>query len=171
MSASIAAPTPTERSLDVSQSSTPTWEPQPVQTVEFQIESPDDSIDGKGIVARHEGAAINYLFVSGSNVTMQLHFDPQTHTLFQPVNNNTNYRFNVNNNIAMLTGTGNQPVTLDNYYLNYNNSVTGFGACKDVKDPYGISKTMPAISYLGDGNMPHNCSPISLKVSRMFMVL
>lgn len=154
-----------------SAASTPTYGPKPIQTVELQIESPDDAIDGKGVITKHEGAAIDYFFVNTSNDTSKLHFDPDTHTLFQPVNEHVSYRFNIENNFTMFSTTGNQPVTLDHYYLNYNNSPKGFAACKDINDPYQISEKMPAIMYLGEAETPHNCSPLTLKVAGIYMVL
>lgn len=164
-----AVPTPSSSSLVKRES--PTWEPQPIQTVEFKVESPDTAINGSGIIAKHEGAAVNYLFVNDSNNTMKLHFDPDTHTLFQPVNEHTNYRFNIINDKVLLEDKGHQPVTLDNYYLNYNDSTTGFAACKNINDPYNLTSEMPAILYYGNEKLPHNCSPMSLKVSSIFMVL
>lgn len=169
--ASTALTAPTSTTPNTTVSSTPSFEPQPLQIVEFKIESPDESVDGKGIIAINEGAAADYLFVSDTNDTMKVFFDPQTHTLFEQVNNNTKYRFNIENDVAMFSQTGNQPVSLDNDYLNYNNSINGFGACNYIKDPHDTPEEMPVISYLGKENLPHNCSPVLLKVSRIYMVL
>ncbi|KAG7817052.1 hypothetical protein KL909_005301 [Ogataea angusta] len=130
------------------------------QEVTLYIDSWDTNFHGNGLEAKHEGAALDYLFLIDEA-------DPS-------------YTWNYNANTKKLTakqGDYEFPITLGDApyvawgatpgYENYtfasdgallvNGSQENFYACKDTNDPYGYSSASYELMYYKNPNdVPHN---------------
>ena len=55
----------------------------------LSIEADDERVNGKGITFKHEGAGINYAFVSDSSAKFS--YDDESKHLFYPINSQISY--------------------------------------------------------------------------------
>lgn len=138
--------------------------------VSLVTESANDEINNKGLAALHEGAGINYLFLSNgaSTEAEAFAFSPESGKVYQPTHvtgvdgpyvskwNLTQYP----GADAILAGViGGPQVLVKNNYLTVNGSST-FYAAKNTSDPYGYSKR----SYQLVARNTTNAVPLKVKL-------
>ncbi|KAK6203050.1 uncharacterized protein RJT21DRAFT_119182 [Scheffersomyces amazonensis] len=148
-----------------------------LQNVSLYVVSDDQSINGSGISAPHEGAGINYVFVGtdggylGTTPTIPFVYNTTSGTLFWEVQPAFNQFFGVYENIysenqdfgvvqvsVIVNGTG---VTFENGFLALDGSTGGFYALGNISDPYNYSKQSLAVVRNLSAS-PEGAIPISL---------
>ncbi|KAG7696421.1 hypothetical protein KL930_005377 [Ogataea haglerorum] len=135
------------------------------QDVSLYVDSPDTELDGNGLQPLHEGAALNYLFLSNdSSYTWNYNADTKqlTAKLAQydlPVSLKTAPY------VSWGAATGYESFTFaSDGTLQVNGSSDGFYACKNTNDPYGYSENgYELMYYTNEGDVPSDsCTAISL---------
>lgn len=106
-----------------------------------------------GITNYHEGAGINYLFLTGSDSPEYI-FNKCTKQIYILLDNTYQQFLNENNGLVQLTVAGPNgefyyEINEGNKYLTLNGDKKGWLACKDTNDPYNYSKNLYQLSYLG----------------------
>lgn len=114
--------------------------------VKFTIESENKDLDGKGLYSRHEGAAINYVFLADQAQTLNL--NTTSGAIYLSAGNSDGQSFPQflsvleNGFPGLQVSASGAPVTtwtFENGYLKGNGS-DAFFIAKDTKDPYNYSK-------------------------------
>ncbi|EMG47018.1 PGA30 Cell wall protein PGA30 [Candida maltosa Xu316] len=122
-------------------------------------ESDNKDIDGKGLTFLHEGAGINYAFLSDTGVTVT--YDDKTKLLYYPVSPQLQFNFGVEGNIVQFSVT--PPAAVE---IGTDGTVSFTGsdsvhAAKDINDPYQYSKgSFAVITEDKDGAIPFKISAI-----------
>lgn len=131
--------------------------------VELITIAKDVELRGKYLSAKHEGAGINYIFLASESSQSYL-YNTSKKKLVQNVGR-FEYDFNIQDTIPQFSVLGSDNVDLADGYLNFNGSIDGFAACKNINDPYHYSESEYALTYYGDDDIPDNCKAIQLAVS------
>ncbi|ODV84045.1 hypothetical protein CANARDRAFT_9043 [[Candida] arabinofermentans NRRL YB-2248] len=135
--------------------------------VSLYVSSSSDEIDGLGIYNIHEGAGINYVFVSTSDSTTDLYYDESDKFIYQPFASGYYQYLSTSSGIVQLTVSGNDGGVYtfdDDGYLLLNGSSDGFYACKNTNDPYRYSQTSYEVMYYDDESKASSC--LSLKLQK-----
>lgn len=119
-----------------------------------------------GITNYHEGAGINYLFLTGSDSPEYI-FNKCTKQLYILLNENYKQFLNENNGLVQLTVAGPRgefyyEINDGVKYLTLNGDKNDWRACKNTNDPYNYSKNLYQLSYLS--NKTSTCESISVEI-------
>lgn len=127
------------------------------------VEADDYHVNAKGLVGKHEGAGINYVFFSDEK--RDLKYDPATNELAEDADY-APLRLSVYDGVATFSVIGDEATPIlvgpDNY-LAVNGSSDNFAACKNISDPYNYSENEYVLTY--NTELPEGCLPLKLMVS------
>lgn len=127
------------------------------------VEADDNAVNGKGLVGKHEGAGLNYVFFSDK--PRDLLYYPTTNELAEQ-EGSTTLRLSVYEGVGTLSVLGDEstPIVVDsNNYLAVNGSSDNFAACKNINDPYNYSENEYVLTY--NNETPEGCIPLRLMIS------
>ena len=103
----------------------------------LSIEADDERVNGKGITFKHEGAGINYAFVSDSSAKFS--YDDESKHLFYPINSQISYNLGTEGDIVQFSVTTPSSVEIgDDGALKFEGSDELFAAVS-INDPYHYS--------------------------------
>ncbi|OWB59640.1 hypothetical protein B5S32_g1830 [[Candida] boidinii] len=131
------------------------------EDIEFVVKS-DNELNGRGVYNIHEGAGINYWFVSSdASTTGPLTYDAEAGTITEPFTEQYLIYFDVLGSfIAQSVAGPNADLTFDDEGVLSINGTSTIQACNDVQDPYSYSKNSRALIF---GDAPNDaCLPIEL---------
>lgn len=129
------------------------------------IKSSNNDVDGRSLYAIHEGAGINYVFLSATGSTLELDFDESAGTLSQPMPGATQYSqmFTMLENYVAMAITGSAGIiSFDDNTMLFNGSANGFYACTNTGDPYRYSLSSYELMYFAHDKFPASCLPVTL---------
>ncbi|ESW97551.1 hypothetical protein KL918_002924 [Ogataea parapolymorpha] len=136
------------------------------QKVSLYVDAPGGDFRGKGLEPRHEGAALDYLFLTDGS-SYSWNYDAATKKLIAP---QAQYNFPITLGGAPYVAWGATPgyesfTFANDGTLQVNGSSNGFYACKNTNDPYRYSSTAYELMYYKNSkNVPPNsCTAIALK--------
>lgn len=139
----------------------------PSSTVNYklQIDADNSEVNGKYVLPYHEGAGINYSFLSGQAETFT--YNPTTHVLYQSIKDsdseNIPYNFSVNEHHVLFSVIGTDEIDIIDGKLSFKGSADSFFACKNTGDPYNYSKdTYELLNYAG-AVVPSECIAVIVK--------
>ena len=113
----------------------------------LSIKSDDKRVNGKGITYKHEGAGINYAFVSDSSAKFS--YDDESKHLFYPINSQISYNLGTEGDIVQFSVTTPSSVEIgDDGALKFEGSDELFAAVS-INDPYHYSDKDFAIIVKG----------------------
>lgn len=132
---------------------------------QLAIESNND-LNDKKLYSIHEGAAINYVFVGNDN-GQEFQYDQDNQKLTYQINatpNPINLSLGALDEFVSVAVTSDPvDITFDNNYLKFNGSSDNFYACKNLPDPYGYSKSSPALTFQ-PGSQKGDCEKVQVKL-------
>lgn len=148
--------------------------------VKFTIESENKDLDGKGLYSRHEGAAINYVFVGDEAQTLNL--NTSNGAIYLSTGNSEGQSFPQFLSVleygfpGLQVSASGAPVTtwtFEDGYLKGNGS-DAFFIAKDTKDPYNYSKDIYQIGLFPNIGSSvsaatagySNVNPVKVKVAQ-----
>ena len=103
----------------------------------LSIEADDKRVNGKGITFKHEGAGINYAFVSDSSAKFS--YDDESKHLFYPINSQISYNLGTEGDIVQFSVTTPSSVEIgDDGALKFEGSDELFAAVS-INDPHHYS--------------------------------
>lgn len=124
-------------------------------------ESDNDALNNQEISGLHEGAGINYAFLSG--LASNFAYNTTDKTLYQ-TGDIYPFPFSISSQGAVVFGEDSQPVEFDHDVLKYNGSSNGFYACKNTGDIYDYSASQYAVVYFANEKPTFtDCSAIKIK--------
>ncbi|KAG5422326.1 hypothetical protein I9W82_001421 [Candida metapsilosis] len=125
---------------------------------QFFAKAVDKELDGHGLYYIHEGAAINYYFISDSSEASSasvVTYDDEKQEFYYQVNPQIRFNLNVVGGVLQL-GAGEPLKTTigDDGVISFNNSNL-LAAVKGIDDPYGYSEKNFAVTVKDDyGGVP-----------------
>lgn len=125
--------------------------------------SENKEIDGKGLYYTHEGAGINYFFISQDDSAAELTYDDESNIIYSQVTPQIKFQFTEQSDILQLSVFEPEKVEIEaNGELKFNGWDT-LHAAKNINDPYSYSKSSYAV-VVGDskGGIPFKI--VSIKV-------
>ena len=136
------------------------------ETVYLVVKSDNSAVDGNNIGFTHEGAGINYAFLSTSGQSEALTYDDDAKTL---VDNIQGFpyplSFGFAGHFVQVSVEGpNGELTFDGNTLQVNGTSSNFYACKDTNDPYQYSKNSYELMYYTE-DAPSACIALTLEKS------
>ena len=103
----------------------------------LSIEADDERVNGKGITFKHEGAGINYAFVSDSSA--KFNYDDESKLFYYPISPQLNYNLGTAGDIVQFSVTPPSSVEIgDDGALKFEGSDELFAAVS-INDPYHYS--------------------------------
>ena len=103
----------------------------------LSIEADDERVNGKGITFKHEGAGINYAFVSDSSAKFS--YDDESKLFYYPISPQLNYNLGTAGDIVQFSVTPPSSVEIgDDGALKFEGSDELFAAVS-INDPYHYS--------------------------------
>ncbi|KGU23276.1 hypothetical protein MGS_05195 [Candida albicans P78042] len=103
----------------------------------LSIEADDERVNGKGITFKHEGAGINYAFVSDSSA--KFNYDDESKLFYYPISPQLNYNLGTAGDIVQFSVTPPSSVEIgDDGVLKFEDSDELFAAVS-INDPYHYS--------------------------------
>lgn len=134
----------------------------------LQVKSKHKAVDGKYVLPYHEGAGINYSFLSDQPQVFK--YNPKSHVLYQSIvtsdSEHVPYDFSVEDHHILFSIIGKQPVQIVDKKLSYNGTSKAFAACKFTGDIYSYSNnTYELMNYVGE-KIPKNCVPVTVDVKK-----
>lgn len=109
-----------------------------------------DEFGKTGITNYHEGAGINYLFLTGSDSPVYT-YNSCSSQIYVPFEENYKQFFNANSKggIVQLTvgGPGGKIDVNEDEYLTLDGDAHGWVACKNTGDPYNYSRDLYQLAY------------------------
>ncbi|QPG75149.1 hypothetical protein FOA43_002494 [Brettanomyces nanus] len=136
------------------------------ETVQLSTMSSKEDVNGKGISSLHEGAGINYAFLSSGSDTLD--YDESTKFLSVSYDTYSEY-FTIDSGfVGVSVSPAPVEVTFDkDNNLLVDGSSEGFYGCKNTNDPYDNSESSYELMYYsGNSTAPDGCLPLTVvKVS------
>ncbi|KGR09372.1 hypothetical protein MEK_05165 [Candida albicans 12C] len=103
----------------------------------LSIEADDERVNGKGITFKHEGAGINYAFVSDSSA--KFNYDDESKLFYYPISPQLNYNLGTAGDIVQFSVTPPSSVEIgDDGALKFEGSDELFAAVS-INDPHHYS--------------------------------
>ncbi|CAX40760.1 hypothetical LDG family protein, Candida conserved [Candida dubliniensis CD36] len=122
----------------------------------LSIQADDERVNGKGITFKHEGAGINYAFVSDTSA--KFNYDDESKLFYYPISPQINYNLGTESDIVQFSVTPPKSVEIgDDGILKFEDSDKLYAAVS-INDPYHYSDNDFAIILRGK---PH-AIPIKL---------
>lgn len=113
----------------------------------LSIKSDDERVNGKGITYKHEGAGINYAFVS--DTSSKFAYDDESKLLYYPASPQLKYNFGTEADIIQFSVTPPKYVEIgDDGVLKFEDSDKLYAAVS-INDPYHYSDSDFAIILRG----------------------
>ncbi|KAI5969085.1 hypothetical protein CANMA_001890 [Candida margitis] len=124
-----------------------------------------DVLDGRGLYYIHEGAAINYYFVSNSTDSSSasvVTYDDEAQEFYYQVNPQIKFVLTQQGGVLQLSAGEPLKTTIcEDGTISFNGSEY-LSAVKDINDPYGYSKDSFAVTVKDD----HGGIPISIEARK-----
>ena len=129
-----------------------------IKDIQLYAQSSNNEVNDFGISSRHEGAALNYLFLAAPGVAENLKYDDETKTVYTELkagSSTVRQPLNVGNTVLQLGGSGDGTKVdiAEDGTLSFDGS-DSIGAAKNINDPYNYSKDSYAVVKGGDGAIP-----------------
>lgn len=129
-----------------------------IKDIQLYAQSSNNEVNDFGISSRHEGAALNYLFLAAPGVAENLKYDDETKTVYTELkagSSTVRQPLNVGNTVLQLGGSGDGTKVdiAEDGTLSFDGS-DSVGAAKNINDPYNYSKDSYAVVKGGDGAIP-----------------
>lgn len=127
-----------------------------------------DELGRTGITNYHEGAGINYLFLTGIDSPTYI-YNQCTRKIYVPFASDYKQYLNVDGSLVQLTVSGpNGEFGVvkngDTSYLTLDGDSQGWVACKNTSDPYNYSRNLYQLAY--GNNTLTGCKNILVEVER-----
>ena len=136
----------------------------------LSIEADDERVNGKGITFKHEGAGINYAFVSDSSA--KFNYDDESKLFYYPISPQLNYNLGTAGDIVQFSVTPPSSVEIgDDGALKFEGSDELFAAVS-INDPYHYSDKDFAVIVKGKNHaIQSNLWLKSLILVRVYYIL
>ncbi|CCH41107.1 putative secreted protein [Wickerhamomyces ciferrii] len=131
--------------------------PDPVNNVQFFVESENPNVQGKSLHHRHEGAAVDFVFLGDAPATFK--YDYKTDVITADVGTEYPLYFSVLSGVEFPTL---QVSAASSYYTKWavedgyltGNGSSNFIAAKNTGDPYNYSKDSFQVALFPEGGIP-----------------
>ncbi|KAI3406857.1 hypothetical protein KGF56_000318 [Candida oxycetoniae] len=123
--------------------------------IQLFAKSENKEIDGKGLYYTHEGAGINYFFISTEESSPQLTYDDVSKEIYRQISPQIRFQFSKESDIVQLSVFSPETVEIkEDGLLTFTGSDTLYAA-KNINDPYRYSENAYAV-VVGDsfGGVP-----------------
>ncbi|CAK9441419.1 uncharacterized protein LODBEIA_P52870 [Lodderomyces beijingensis] len=122
--------------------------------IKLYAKSENQEIDGKGLYYTHEGAGINYFFVSTTDDGAEVTYDDESKTIYSQVNPQIRFQFSTEGDIVQLSVFTPEAVEIgSDGVLSFNGS-DALQAAKNISDPYSYSQDSYAVVVGDKGGAP-----------------
>lgn len=125
-------------------------------------ESDNAALDNQKISGLHEGAGINYAFLSGLASDFAYN---TTDKILTQTGSVYPYPFSISSQGTVVFGEDGEPVEFDHDVLKYNGSSNGFYACKNTGDIYDYSASQYAVVYFAN-EKPTFTDCVAIKIKK-----